>query len=70
MCNFSLVGPINSGAAVGGAQNKNDPLMGALRGGLGGYGGAGLGAGFAGGSAAGAAGTAGTLLRPTIRSPS
>jgi hypothetical protein len=47
-----------AGAAVGGAQNKDDPLMGAVMGGLGGYGGAGIGAGF--GAGAGAAGAAGS----------
>lgn len=47
-----------AGAAVGGAQNKDDRLGGALMGGLGGFGGAGLTSGLATAGASGAAGTA------------
>ena len=45
------VGAAMIGAATGAIQNKKDPLMGAVMGGLGGYGGAGLGAGLQGAGA-------------------
>ncbi len=62
-----LYAGIAAGAATGAALNKEDPLMGAVMGGLGGYGGVGLGQGFAAaGSGAGtAAPAAGGNMLPT-----
>ena len=51
--------PVLAGAATGAVLNKDNPLMGALTGGVGGFGGAGIGSAL--GKAAGAAQTAGTL---------
>lgn len=50
--------PVMAAAATGAMMNKDDPLMGAVTGGMGGFGGAGITNAFAG--AAGAAGSAGT----------